>query len=82
MQDTLTLTQVLNVFHWLQTVKRKSSSEVVGMLSPVLVVIQRDVGLLVTIDPLQEVGHSFLFVTVDVVRTAQLHLLRRDDSDS
>ena len=43
--------------------------------SPVLVVVQRDVGHLVTLDPLQEVGHSLLFVTVFVVRTAQLHLL-------
>lgn len=45
------------------------------VLSPVLVVIQWDVGQLVTLDPLQEVSHGLLFVTVGVVRTAQLHLL-------
>lgn len=50
--------------------------------SPVLVVVQRDVGHLVTIDPLQEVGHRLLFVTVDVVRTAQLHLLLRERESS
>ena len=42
---------------------------------PVLVVVQGQIGQLVTFDPLEEVGHSFLFVTVCVVWTAQLHLL-------
>lgn len=45
------------------------------VMSPVLVVIQGDVGHLVTLDPLQEVRHGFLFVAACVVGTAQLHLL-------
>lgn len=46
--------------------------------SPVLIVVQRDVGHLVTLDPLQEVVHGFLFVTADVVGTAELHLLTEE----
>lgn len=45
------------------------------MMSPVLVVLQRHVGEFITFDPLQEVGHRLLFVTVSVVGAAQLHLL-------
>lgn len=43
--------------------------------SPVLGVIEGDVGHRITFDPLQEVGHGLLFVTAGVVRAAQLHLL-------
>lgn len=45
------------------------------VVSPVLGVVQGDVGHLVAFDPLQEVRHGFLLVTACIVRTAQLHLL-------
>ena len=44
-------------------------------VSPVFVVVQGDVGDLVALDPLQEVGHRLLLVTVNVIWAAEFHLL-------
>lgn len=45
------------------------------VLLPVLAVVQWNIVQLVTVDPLQEVSHGLLFVTVHIIRTAQLYLL-------
>lgn len=42
-------------------------------------VVQRHVGHLVTVNPLQEVGHGLLLVTADVVGAAELHLLTEEN---
>lgn len=46
------------------------------VVSPVFVVIQRDVGELIALDSLEKIFHGFLFIAADVIRAAELHLLQ------
>lgn len=65
---------LLPVWLWTRPYARTGSKRFL-VTSPVLAVVQGDVGHLVTLDPLQEVRHGFFFVAACVVGTTQLHLL-------